>query len=335
MRVNMISGLELGVSGLRQARIDLSENLRAYGAEIIWNSSSSDFDIMHVVTSDPRALPFILLYKSRRPIVMHVNMLYEDLVDTFNFAEKLRFLMNPYFKNFYRLADVLITPTDFSKRKLMELGLSDKPIIVISNGTYTKKFKCSKRRCRSFRRAFGIPENKIVIYSVGRLSLRKGITTFANMARKFKCCEFVWVGPEYPRLLIGQRELMEIRKNAPENLHFLGEINHNDIVNVHCGGDIFLFPSHYENEGIAVLEAASCGRPLVLRDIGAHQRFRDGKECFKCTTDGQFVDALEKLIGSRKLRRSMGRLARTEVLKSDIKKTSKMTLSVYEGLAGR
>lgn len=332
MRVNIISGLEL-VGGLRQARLSLSENLKACGVKILRNSFSPDFDVMNVITMGPRALPFILKYKSRKPIVMHAHILYGDWANTFNFTDKLEVFMNAYIKNFYGMADALITPTDFSKKKLIELGLSDKPIHVISNGVDTRKFKCVKARRDSFRRRLGIPENRTVIYGLGRLSIRKGVTTFANMARRFPDCEFVWAGPVYPRIFAGQREMVAVQDNAPENLHFLGYVE--DTLDAHSGSDIFLFPSHYENEGLAVLEAASCGRPLVLRDLGAYRRFRNGKECFKCTSDRDFERALEKLIGSRKLRRSMGDLARTEVQKSDIRTTSRTVLSVYEGLVGR
>lgn len=332
MRVNVISGFEL-VGGLRQARLGLCENLRAYGVEIRRNSLSSDFDVMNVITMGPRALPFILKYKSRKPIVMHAHILYGDWANTFNFTDKLEVFMNSYIKNFYGMADALITPTDFSKKKLIELGLSDKPIHVISNGVDTRAFKYAKERRNSFRRRLGIPEDKTVIYGLGRLSVRKGITTFANMARRFRDCEFMWAGPVYPRIFAGQREMVAIQDNAPENLHFLGYVE--NTLDAHSGCDIFLFPSHHETEGLAVLEAASCGRPLVLRDLGAYRRFRNGKECFKCTTDEEFERALGKLIGSRKLRRSMGGLGRTEVQKSDIRKTSRMVVSVYEGLVGR
>lgn len=329
MRVNLIGFKFLKADGINSVRNNMSAALKNIGVEIVRNSISSNFDIVDLHAIDPLSAMLVLnSVIHKKPVVIHAHSLYGDVSSTFNLTEKLGFLLNPYFAGLYRQADVIIALTNFSRKKLLELGLSDKPIYVISNGIDTEKFRHDPVRRKSFRRRLGLDEKKVIVYTVGNVVLRKGIVTFANMARKFSECEFMWAGPKYPKVLAGQKELLDIQETAPKNLHFLGYVK--DIRDVHCGGDIFLFPSNYETGSLAVLEAASCSQPLVFRNLEVYDRFRHGKECFKCNNDREFEKAIEKLAASKKLRHRMGMLARKNVLDVDIKIVARKTLKVYE-----
>lgn len=327
VRVNMIAIECLRASGVGSACRNLTEGLRTLGVEVVRNRiSSSGIDVVDVhVSSDPMSFLLLLKHKSSgKPIVMHAHTAWGDIASTFNFSEKLESFMQFYLKNHYRQADIIIAPTAFAREMLLsELGLFDKPIEVISNGVDTKKFAFDPARRSAFRKRFGIARDKIVVYGVGNRVARKGIATFAKMAALFEDCEFFWAGSGYPKALVN---LGETRDFSGENLHFPGYLE--DARDIHCGGDILLFPSLYETEGIVPLEGASCGRPLVLRDIQAYEG-RFGRGCFKCGNDGEFGSALERLVASRKLRRLMGRAARQSVLRFDTAKIAKMTLSVY------
>ena len=58
---------------------------------------------------------------------------------------------------------------------------------------------------------------------------------------------------------------------APRNLFFAGYIGQEELRDAYCGADVFAFLSLEETEGIVVLEALSCGIPVVLRDIPVYQ----------------------------------------------------------------
>jgi len=69
-----------------------------------------------------------------------------------------------------------------------------------------------------------------------------------------------------------------------------------DVLEAHAAGDIFFFPSAVENEGIAILEAAACGKPLVLRDSECFTgRFEHGSNCLKGETPAEFASHLRRL----------------------------------------
>ncbi|MCL7417516.1 MAG: glycosyltransferase family 4 protein, partial [Halalkalicoccus sp.] len=78
---------------------------------------------------------------------------------------------------------------------------------------------------------------------------------------------------------------------SPENCTFTGFID--DIRGAYAAGDVFFFPTHEENEGIALLEAMSTGHPVVVRDIETFSWLEDGHDCLKST--GSFEEELEAL----------------------------------------
>lgn len=332
MRVNVIDNFSI-VCGVSVACKTVSDNLAALGVKILKNSISSNFDVVAVFGSiDPLSFLFVMRNRiSGKPIVMCANTL-AGTMSSLNFTKKFNFLLNPYLTAFYKQADIIIAPTDFARNALLsEHSISGKRIEVISNGVDTRQFKYDAKRRRQFRQRLGIADGEIMVCGVGAFIFRKGIETFVNMANRFNNCKFIWAGPAYPEIFVNRDKLNKLRKNIPENLHFLGCVDAEGVRDLQCGSDIFLFPSHYETEGIAVLEAASCGRPLVLRDLEVYDhRFINGKACFRCSTDKDFERALEKLMASERLRISMGKIARTAVLKLDVRKVAKKTLKVYE-----
>jgi 1,2-diacylglycerol-3-alpha-glucose alpha-1,2-glucosyltransferase len=70
-----------------------------------------------------------------------------------------------------------------------------------------------------------------------------------------------------------------------------------DIIAAYSGGDIFCFPSYYEGEGIAILEAMSCGLPIILRDLPSYEgRLINGENCLKARDNNEFIEKIYYLI---------------------------------------
>jgi glycosyltransferase involved in cell wall biosynthesis len=77
-------------------------------------------------------------------------------------------------------------------------------------------------------------------------------------------------------------------------VHFTGHVE--DVAEAYASGDIFFFPSFVENEGIAILEAAASGKPLLLRDAECFEgRFTHGVNCLKGATADEFADMINEL----------------------------------------
>ena len=100
---------------------------------------------------------------------------------------------------------------------------------------------------------------------------------------------------------------------------------------------IVCLPSFYR-EGIpkALIEAASCGRPLVSTDMpGCREIVRDGHNGLLVPPrdPARLADALGRLIGDAEMRKSMGRKGREMVIaRFSIKKITADTMQLYDEL---
>jgi 1,2-diacylglycerol-3-alpha-glucose alpha-1,2-glucosyltransferase len=141
---------------------------------------------------------------------------------------------------------------------------------------------------------------------VGLVLLRKGVDVFVDVARRLPSLTFVWFGRIHRAV---KPETLRIVDEAPPNVRFPGFVD--DITEAYAAGDIFFFPSAVENEGLAVLEAAAAGRPLVLREAACFaDRFIPGENCLMAEDSDAFEHHLTRLAGDPALQSRLGAQAR-------------------------
>jgi rhamnosyl/mannosyltransferase len=165
-------------------------------------------------------------------------------------------------------------------------------------------------RAEELRRAWG---ERPVILSVGRLVRYKGFDVLLRAARGLDAAVvIVGQGPEAPRL----------RALAGSNVRLAGSVGEVDLVAYYHACDVFCLPSVSIAEafGIVLLEAMSCGKPLVTTTLptGVSAVNRDGRTGLAVPPgdSGALRDALRELLSDRTLREAMGRAAR-EVLEAE------------------
>lgn len=138
---------------------------------------------------------------------------------------------------------------------------SDK-FYILKNGIPVDKFAFDNEKRVRVRKSLNI-ENTTVIGNVGSFEYPK------NHKRIFELfCEYLNVNKEAVLLLIGDgSEKLAIMDKVMQNklinkVFFIGNIS--DISPYLCAMDVFLFPSHYEGLGIAVIEAQANGLPCIV-----------------------------------------------------------------------
>lgn len=113
---------------------------------------------------------------------------------------------------------------------------------------------------------------------------------------------------------------------------------HDDMSEVYKKCHIVALPSYYEGVPTVLLEAASCGRPLVASDIpGCRAVVQDGVNGFLVPVrDAQVLaEALRKLVVDPDLRARMGAAGRALILEKHTQDhVNQATLDVYAELAG-
>jgi len=286
------------------------------------------FDILHINSIGLNSLRVARrMKKGGKKVVMHAHTTADDFRNSYRFSNFIAPLLKRYLAFYYNHADLVLCPSEYTRGVLERAGVKV-PIKAISNGIDTEKFKFSKKKRREFRREFDL--EGITPLSVGHVFIRKGISTFINLAGRLPN-RFVWVGRRYKRMEAPR--VVRLIENAPENFILINFIE--DIVSAYSGSDIFLFPSYCENQGIVLLEASSCKMPIIVRDLPVYNGWlEDGVNCLKARNDRDFKEKLKRLIEDEELRDTLGKNAYSMSREHSLENIGKKLSGIYSELLG-
>lgn len=246
-----------------------------------------DYDIIHINTIFPES--YMMGKKAKKmgkKVIFHAHSTEEDFRNSFLLSNQVAPLFKTWLKKVYSSADLIITPTPYSKRLLENYDL-EKPILAISNGIDLAFFKKDINEGRIFREKFHFHENDKIIMSVGLYIERKGILDFVEMAKKLPEYKFIWFG--YTNLNAVPIKIKEAVETKLDNLYFPGYVPREILKGAYSGADLFWFPTHEETEGIVLLEALAMKIPVLVRDIPIYEGwFQDGINIYKGKDNEEF-----------------------------------------------
>ena len=184
-----------------------------------------------------------------------------DYPDSFDFSYRLYHKLS--MKRILKNSDVIITVSNFSKKRILEqYPFLDNKIEVIYSGISSSFLSCDV-----------VYDKKNYILYVGNLSR---IKNFKGLAEAF---EKVYKHINKKLIVIGiNRSVMRFDKNIDDvvskipkdYIEFRGQVNNIDeLVKLYKNASVFVFPSLHESFGFPVLEAMACGCPVVASNRGA------------------------------------------------------------------
>jgi teichuronic acid biosynthesis glycosyltransferase TuaC len=169
--------------------------------------------------------------------------------------------------NMLKHVDVITVVSESMKRRLLEESVQEQKISVIPNGVNARVFYPRDRDvCRQ--KLVLSQEGKIILF-VGRLLELKGVSYLIEAARRLAEKQ-----REFTIYLIGEGEYRQQYEEAvtEHSLHnhvkFVGGKPHHEIALWMGACDVFCLPSLHEGCPNVVLEALSCGRPVVASSVG-------------------------------------------------------------------
>ncbi|MDR1644326.1 MAG: glycosyltransferase [Tannerellaceae bacterium] len=128
-------------------------------------------------------------------------------------------------------------------------------------------------QCVTKKDILGIENDLPVILYAGRLSIEKGVMELPEIYRNVReICANVQL------VIAGQGPAADALKNELPEAVYLNWLERNQLPAIYSCADLFVFPSRFDTFGCVVLEALSCGLPVVAyktkgpKDIIIHER---------------------------------------------------------------
>ncbi len=237
---------------------------------------------------------------------------------------------NPYS---YNLSDKVVCVSKEVENYLKRLGVKEEKLTTIYTGIDTEKFKPNP--LKKLRKEFLIDEDTILIGIVAVLRNAKRhrdlIEAFSNLLKediseKIKLI-IIGSGPQEKNIKKLIRE-----KGLEKDVIMTG--HREDISEILSDLDIFCLPSDMEALGTAILEASSCGVPVIASQVGGI------KECVKEDQNGllfepknvkELTEKLKMMIIDKKLRNFYKNNARIFIEKNfSTKRMVELTQKLYK-----
>ena len=205
--------------------------------------------------------------------------------------------------------------TELTEYLRSTVRISNKKLLTIINGVDDLVFRPHNIAERNdLRSQFGFNENDKIIGTVCRLDPIKNlafmISCMPPILRKVPAVKLVIIGDgPIKTFLIKQVDALGISSSV----QFLGL--RQDIGNLMPLFDVYACTSLSEGTSMTILEAMSCGLPIVASAVGGNIRLVDGKNGFLYPQGDakRFIDAIVKLCSEETTRLLMGKRSRERV----------------------
>lgn len=263
-----------------------------------------DYDIIHCHIVQEFQTIVAVLFKYIFKMKVIVKMSSSGETSDFKVLKEVKF--GRLFLRFIRNVDAIISVCKKSTEEILENGFSKDILLEVPNGVDTQKFfKAAKKERKN---------DSNVIY-IGRLDKYKGVNYLLNGFKELLSrtdnvrLTIVGSGPDETHL-----------KNMAKDLGILDYVifkgRQEDVLSEFYSADIFVLPSLSEGMSNVLLEAMSCGLPVVATLVGGNS------DLIKDRYNGILIPprdsirlsgALLELLEDEELRERLGKEARKTV----------------------
>lgn len=233
-------------------------------------------------------------------------------------------------------AAAVITDSYSSKKDISEITNIPESKIHVVYLSAGEEFKIieKKEKLEKVRLIYKIP-GKFVLY-VGDVTWNKNLPALIQAVQKLKL-PLVMVGKALTETNFDtsnpwnndRQHILELTKNDPHIIK-LGFIPTEDLVSIYNVATAFCMPSFYEGFGLPILEAMSCGCPVVtskegsLPEVAGEAAYYVDARSIESITNG-----IQKVFSDQKLQQELKHKSKKQAEKFSWKKTAQETIQVY------
>jgi len=276
----------------------------------VFKSLESQVDIVHIHT------PLPPLIKTSQPILLtiHTPMLadnsYIKLRSFYSFLTKIsaRFVSYPLELKHIKSSDIVTTVSKSVAQELKQYRLNLDEVAIIYNGVDEKFYSPKQNE--------SVNNKKYIMYA-GRIDREKGLFDLVESG-KFICNErsdvfFIVAG--------NGRDFNKLKRKTrkaglQDRFIFLGQVDKDQMVKLYQNATLFVLPSYHEGLPGVLLEAMSCGLPVIVTDVRGNRDLVSNGEngvIVPSRAPKKMAEAISILLKDKKLRKKLGKNARKTI----------------------
>jgi glycosyltransferase involved in cell wall biosynthesis len=230
----------------------------------------------------------------------------------------------------------IITVSEYSKQDILRFFPVDENKVFVTPLAADKKYRpLDKEQCRNIiEEKYGV--DKPFILYLGGFSKRKNvyslITSFSKLVKHMH--------KEYNLVIVGSyrdesQELVKLvdKLNMSRYIKFTGFAPDEDLPIYYNACECFVYPSLYEGFGLPLLEAMSCGTPVIssnttsIPEVVGHSGILIDPH-----SDKSLLDSMELMLGSETLRDEFSKIALLRAKEFSWENTARKTLDIYNDI---
>ena len=232
-----------------------------------------------------------------------------------------------------KAADHIITVSEFSKKQIVEiLGVPPEKVTVTYNAMKERPYHLVE--FEELKSKYNIRQP--YIFGLSSPSPHKNI---ANLVRGFALLKQRGAN-DLKLVLAGHlpkgsndltKALDDVNIRVREDIIFVGYVPDSVLLSLYSYAEAFVFPSLYEGFGIPILEAFSCGTPVVCSKMAAIPEVAgDASLYFDPHNIEEIADAILKVLIDGSLRNELIERGKSRLELFSWEKTAEQTLAVYK-----
>jgi glycosyltransferase involved in cell wall biosynthesis len=296
----------------------------------IFKQLESDVDIVHIHS------PLPSLIKTNLPtlLTIHTPMLTDyrlvKMQSFYGILSKIsaRIVSYPQELKLINASDIITTSTNSIANELKDHYLNGKKVIVTGNGVDENIYLPGNK---------AIEKDKKYILFVGRMDREKGLFDLVESG-KYICKKrsdvfFIIAGKGKDM----QKVQNKVKKAGLQNKFiFMGQVEEDKLVKLYQNASIFVLPSYHEGLPTVLLEAMSCGLPVIATDVRGNRDLISNNEngiIVRPRSPKKLADAIISLLDNEKTKEILGKNARKTIIDNYTwAKISDKFISSYESL---
>jgi glycosyltransferase involved in cell wall biosynthesis len=221
----------------------------------------------------------------------------------------------------------------------LQVGPSEKFVHIPGAGIEVADFRLEhderETRRRTIRRELDLTDSEAVLLTVSRLTWDKGYREMIEAATRLRDADhdFVLLAAGSGKDEQGIRDAID-EAGMGDRLRLLGW--RDDVADLYCAADIFVFASHREGLPIAPIEAMASGLPVVVSDIpGCREEVEHGESGLVFATGDakELADAVAKLMTQADMREELAANARERARMFGIERVLDRQVELYREIA--